>query len=326
MYLSIIVPIYNAEKFLDKCLSSVKNIKNIDFECLMIDDGSTDESYEICKRYVDKNFKYIFKENSGVSSTRNYGIEKSKGKYILFLDADDYLNENVEELLINAINSKSDFVVFDYKIDLYGKEVHKKYIKEKNDLLEDVIYKIYSTAELNTCWAKLFKSDVIKKNKLNFYQDIRIGEDQIFVMEYINCIESVKNIEGEILTYRINTSSAMNTYNPHCRFSDFEKSYFKIKNTRFAKESENILNEMNYNFFNSITHYFRQLSNMVGIGEYLKIYNSQVNSNLVKEIAQNLKDKKELKFIKRIELFLIQNKKRFGGLYFFFKGKLKTSL
>ena len=145
-------------------------------------------------------------------------------------------------------------------------------------------------------------------------------------MEYINCIESVKNIEGEILTYRINTSSAMNTYNPHCRFSDFEKSYFKIKNTRFAKESENILNEMNYNFFNSITHYFRQLSNMVGIGEYLKIYNSQVNSNLVKEIAQNLKDKKELKFIKRIELFLIQNKKRFGGLYFFFKGKLKTSL
>ena len=326
MELSIIIPVYNAEKFLDECLNSVKKIKNINFECLMIDDGSTDSSKEICKKYVDEKFKYMFKENSGVSSTRNYGMEKAKGEYILFLDADDYLNEDIEEILMEAINSKSDFVVFDYKIDLGGKEIHKRYLKQKEDLLEDIIYKIYSTSELNTCWGKLFKSNIIKNNGLNFYEDIKIGEDQLFVMEYINLAKTIKNMKAEILTYRINNLSAMNTYNPYSRLDDFEKCYFRMRNTAIAKKSEKILNEMNYNCFNSITHYFRQLSNIVGIFEYLRVYRFQVHSNIVQEIARNLSSKKQLKFIKRIELFLIQKKMNIGGIYFFFKGKLKTNL
>lgn len=326
MEVSIIIPIYNAEKFLDECLNSVKKIKNINFECLMIDDGSNDSSKDICKKYVDEKFKYIFKENSGVSSTRNYGIEKAKGEYILFLDADDYLNNDIEEILINAINSKSDFVIFDYKIDLDGKEIHKRYVKQKEGLLEDVIYKMYATSELNTCWGKLFKSNIIKDNRLKFYEDIKIGEDQLFVMEYINLIKNVKNIKGEILTYRINNLSAMNTYNPYSRLSDFEKCYFRMKNTSMAKKSERILNQMNHNCFNIITHYFRQLSNIIGIFEYLRIYTSQVHSKIVQEVVWNLSYKKELSLIKRIELLLIQKKLNIGGIYFFLKGKLKTNL
>lgn len=326
MELSIIIPIYNAEKFLDECLNSVKNIKNIDFECLMIDDGSTDGSKDICAKYVNERFKYIFKENSGVSSTRNYGIKKAKGEYILFLDADDYLNEEIEEILLNAIDSKSDFVIFDYNIDLNGKKIHKGYLKQKEDLLEDVIYKIYSTSELNTCWGKLFKSNIIKNNGLNFYEDIKIGEDQLFVMEYINLIKNVENIKSEILTYRINNLSAMNNYNPYSRFDDFEKCYFRMKNTSIAKKSKKVLNEMNYNYFNSITHYFRQLSNMVGIAEYLRIYTSQLNSNIISEVIGDLTIEEKVKFIKRIELFLIQKKINSGGIYFFIKGKLRANL
>lgn len=326
MDLSIIIPIYNSEKFLEQCLNSVKNIKNINFECLMIDDGSTDGSKDICKKYVDEKFKYIFKENSGVSSTRNYGLKKAQGEYILFLDADDYLNEGIEEILIEAINSNSDLIIFDYKIDLNGKDIHKRYIKQKEDLLNDVIYKIYSTSELNTCWAKLFKNKIIKNNGLAFYEDIKIGEDHLFVMEYINLIKSVKNIECEILTYRINNLSAMNNYNPYSRLGDFEKCYFKMRNTLIAKKSKEILNQIDCNSFNIITHYFRQLSNNVSIFEYFKIYKSQINNNVVQQIAYNLSYKESPNFIKSIELFLIQKKINIGGLYFFLKGKIKKNL
>lgn len=326
MELSIIIPIYNAEKFLEQCLNSVKNIKNIDFECLMVDDGSTDRSKDICEKYVNERFKYIFKENSGVSSTRNYGIKKAQGKYIIFLDADDYLNDDIEEILIDAINSKSDFVIFDYKIDLDGKEIHKRYIKQKEDLLEDVIYKMYSTSELNTCWGKLFKSNIIKGNGLKFYEDIKIGEDKIFVMEYINFIKQPIYFSCEILTYRINKLSVMNNYNPNDRWIDFKRCYSKMKDTNIANKSEYILQEMKISLLKEITYHFRHISTYVSINNYLKIYLYQVNDDITKEVISGVKNLSNMNLIKRVELSLIKKKSILGGIYFFVKGKLNSKL
>ena len=104
--ISIIVPIYNVEKYLRQCLDSIMNQTYQNFECLLINDGSPDNSANICREYVDKDsrFKYFEKENGGVSSARNLGIEYSKGEYITFIDSDDWVDSDYLELLYMKIN------------------------------------------------------------------------------------------------------------------------------------------------------------------------------------------------------------------------------
>ena len=97
--ISIIVPIYNAEKYISKCLDSIINQTKKELEIILINDGSTDRTEEIIKKYQDKRIRYFKNKNQGIGKTRNFGIDKAKGKYLLFLDSDDFLVENACELL-----------------------------------------------------------------------------------------------------------------------------------------------------------------------------------------------------------------------------------
>ena len=112
--ISIIIPIYNVEKYLEKCLDSILNQTYKNLEIILIDDGSTDNSPNICNSYCekDKRIKIIHKNNEGVSSARNKGIELSKGKYIVFIDSDDYVsNEHIEVLYDCIISNNVDLVI-----------------------------------------------------------------------------------------------------------------------------------------------------------------------------------------------------------------------
>ena len=113
--ISIIVPIYNAEKYLNKCIDSLVNQTKKELEFILVNDGSTDLSEDIIKSYKDKRIKYFKNKNQGIGKTRNFGIDKATGKYLMFLDSDDYLDINACEKLYNkAIKEKSDLVVFDF--------------------------------------------------------------------------------------------------------------------------------------------------------------------------------------------------------------------
>ena len=116
--ISIIVPIYNAEKYLNKCLDSLINQTKKELEFVLINDGSTDKTDSIIKNYNDKRIKYFKNKNQGIGKTRNFGISKSSGKYIMFLDSDDYLKKEACEILYKkAITTNSDLVICDfYKI------------------------------------------------------------------------------------------------------------------------------------------------------------------------------------------------------------------
>lgn len=107
--ISIVIPIYNAEKYLEECLNSIKNQTYKNFEVIMVNDGSKDDSETICKRFSedDTRFRYLKKENGGVSSARNLGLDNVEGDYITFIDADDWIDENHLELLINSIKKKA---------------------------------------------------------------------------------------------------------------------------------------------------------------------------------------------------------------------------
>ena len=113
--ISIIIPIYNAEKYLKKCIDSLVEQTKKELEFILINDGSTDDTEKIIKSYKDKRIKYFKNKNQGIGKTRNFGIEKATGKYIMFLDSDDYLEPDSCEFLYNtAEKEKSDLVICDF--------------------------------------------------------------------------------------------------------------------------------------------------------------------------------------------------------------------
>lgn len=113
--ISVVVPIYNVEKYLRQCLDSIQNQTYQNFECLLINDGSPDNSADICREYVEKDsrFKYFEKENGGLSDARNYGIRQSKGSYLTFVDSDDWLENDALQQLYDALKKKMQILVLD---------------------------------------------------------------------------------------------------------------------------------------------------------------------------------------------------------------------
>lgn len=204
--LSIIIPIYNVEEYLDECLESVYKIKNIKKEVLLINDGSTDNSIEIIKKYKELYFEetiVINKKNEGLSATRNLGIENSKGKYITFLDSDDFINTRELESLY-FFTKKNDLDVgigngiYFPKIEkiFKGKYEEKLYkgldffckMLEKNDYLEIVV-------------AKIYKKEFLLKNKLKFIEKI-YHEDTPFTFEVLLKAKKVMFYDLNIYVYR----------------------------------------------------------------------------------------------------------------------------
>lgn len=191
---SVIIPVFNAEKSLNLCISSILSQTLKNFELLLIDDGSTDSSYTICRRYElkDNRVKVLHKENSGVSSARNLGIEKAKGTYLFFCDADDYCDNQIleklsaysEDLIIGGVQYyglQNDSIIYDnicYEYDKIGECLQKH-------LMDDL---------LRTPWGKLFKSEIIHQNNLYYDINMHIGEDTYFVHNYLFYCKNIRFI------------------------------------------------------------------------------------------------------------------------------------
>jgi len=172
--ISIIVPIYNEEENLRKCIESLINQTYKELEIILINDGSTDKSKEIIESFKDKRIVAIHKKNTGISDTRNTGIDKSTGDYIMFVDSDDYLELNcIERLIETAEKENSEIVMFNYYLETPSKRIEIKLPKiEARNLKEDkdLLTKIH----LGPC-TKIFKSELIKDNlfPLNLkYEDV----------------------------------------------------------------------------------------------------------------------------------------------------------
>lgn len=221
--ISIIVPIYNSEKWLEQCINSVLKQKNVEFELLLIDDGSTDKSGEICATlsHNDVRVRYFKKENGGVSQARNFGIEHAKGDWITFVDSDDYLEEDIlskaEKLAIN--NSKfmiiwnASYIANGKKIaspDLYGENIRKE------EIAAAVIYESYGHVFLGyffrAVWGKLFNRNIILKNNIRFDESLYLGEDAKFLLQYIHFIDNVFILNECGYIYRLQPQSAVHRY------------------------------------------------------------------------------------------------------------------
>ena len=247
--ISIIVPIYNAEKYLNKCIDSLVNQTKKELEFILVNDGSTDSSEDIIKSYKDKRIKYFKNKNQGIGKTRNFGIDKATGKYLMFLDSDDYLDINACEKLYNkAIKQKSDLVVFDFnRVEETLKEVtinnfKSSSLKENPNLLLDI--------NLGPC-NKLIKRELIDKSNTRFNEELKY-EDTPFVTEIIKNANKISKL-NEYLHYYVIHSNSETTVRDE-RVLDIIKINDIIRNQyKNEKYMEDVVNKLTVRTFTNYT-------------------------------------------------------------------------
>lgn len=194
--LSVIIPVYNLETVIGKCIESILNQSFTNFEVLIIDDGSTDKTRQICEKYTkDCRVIYHYKANGGVSSARNYGLTKSEGEWVTFIDGDDYVEPDYFSTLLTSLNN-IDLIVSGVKFsNKEGKSLPscEKIIsisEDNKDFIDNELCKIY----FRTPWAKLFKREIILNYQIFFNTNLHIGEDSEFVFRYIGYINNIRLI------------------------------------------------------------------------------------------------------------------------------------
>ena len=208
--ISVIVPIYNSEAYLNKCIDSLINQTKKDIEIILVNDGSTDASDKIIKSYKDKRIKYYKNKNNGIGYSRNFGIDKSNSKYIMFLDSDDYLDIHAcEELYKKIEKDKSDVVVSDFIKSHNGtdeiikiNDFKKTNLNKNSNILLDINL---------SPWNKIYSSKLIKDNNIRFPEDIKY-EDVLFVLECLDKANNISKLNKALNYYIVRDNSETKTY------------------------------------------------------------------------------------------------------------------
>ena len=282
MFLSIVIPVYNGEKTVLRCLNSIaRNFSDYedDVEVIVVDDGSEDNTVEEIQKSKLSNLKLITKENGGVSLARNVGIENATGKYIWFIDSDDFLVDFDGTKLLDLFKSKeADAYLFGFK---------KVRVNEK----EDIVYNdrarmlsnlefckqfasIFDENEFNAPWNKVFKLSLIKEHKIRFVQGMRVGEDATFNCQFFNHAKTVY-ILNQIL-YRYSLDNSGKEYQPYL---SHDLSYLNAELKKFCNR-----NQINPIFFYSkyVRLNWALISNVV-----VKAENNKLTWRQFKKVVQD---------------------------------------
>jgi glycosyltransferase involved in cell wall biosynthesis len=241
--ISVVIPVYNVEKHIKRCIDSVLNQTYQDFEIILIDDGSEDQSGQICDEYAnkDKRVKVIHKENARVSAARNDGIKMAKGKYLSFIDSDDWIEPEMFQVMVNKAEELNlDFIMCDYK---------KRFNKYEDHRSQPIRSGYYSTEEIKkelfpclimfeyiefpptiSNWVCIFNLEFIRKNNLYYDEDIHYCEDSILGSKMMYHATNFYYLKGYYFyNYFYNPASTTNTYNGK------KWNYYQIINDRLIE-------------------------------------------------------------------------------------------
>ncbi len=280
--ISIIVPVYNNEKFLEKCLNSLINQTLKDIEIICINDESTDKSVQILEKFanIDKRIQIINQTHSGPSIARNKGIKKAKGEYIGFVDSDDWVDLNFfEQLYINVKKYNADIGVAGIKrVRSYKWKYHIKF--EKEEVIQDINKKFQKCDVPDKCYPvnKIYKLSELKKRNIYFEPNVYF-EDRLFTAQVLINLKTLVTVPNTYYNYWTNPNSIVKT-----------KSKKKLKDSQYTKEKlMKYLKENNVN----LDHYYTKIKKFKILGlTFLKI--------------KYYKYKKELIFLNQIK-FQIKN-------------------
>ena len=232
MKISVIIPVYNAEEYLDECITSVLNQCYTDFELLLIDDGSTDRSGEICDGFAikDSRVTVFHKKNGGVSSARNLGLKNASGEWVTFVDSDDFISGNYFKPILEFKNQ--DYIIINSN-QLHNniKSIFRSYESKALKLNEFLnTYSLFT--DFATPWGRFFRKSIISENSIFFDEQLNKGEDVLFNLQYIFHCQTVALSNLTSYNYRIlpNTLSSKKknveyTENLYNRIYDALQSY-----------------------------------------------------------------------------------------------------
>ena len=285
MLVSVIVPCYNQGKYLNESLASVFNQTYSDWECIIVDDGSTDNSNVVAKNWVDKDkrFKYFYKDNTGVSSARNYGIRKATGDYLQFLDSDDLLDKTKIEISLNLLdlpeNDNVKIVVSNFKTISEDSKIVSPPFCELNEsllTLNGFLFQWNVTFSLQIqCGffdAKLFTN-------INFPENLSAQEDWVVWVQLLKTNENVVFIDKPLAYYRNNPSSRMKTMGISDNHTKVLDSFSTILSYQeYHKLSKHLLK----NSYNYAITFKRNL-------KVVKKSNSYQSGLMIKKILKNIR-------------------------------------
>ena len=308
--ISIILPVYNVEKWLSKCLDSILNQSYENYEVICVNDGSLDNSLKILRKYEkkDKRIIVIDKENEGVSTARNIAINKSTGKYITFVDPDDYLEKDALETMIKLIKKeKVDIVrtkynkIFEHHISHENEiKYNNKVIlnnKNKKNIIESVLLQEFGCY----LWLLLIKKDLIIKNNIYFEKELYVHQDLDF---YIKLFKHAKNIYfSNKITYNylFNNNGSKNLKYVE-RNIESNLNLFKKLNKLLGK---NYIPFISVLCFNLILTYFRPLYNE-DKKKFKRLYKNLMNNKDFINLIKNISKTKAFKYlIRRDKIYYI---------------------
>lgn len=215
--LSIIVPVYNVEKYLARCIESILGQSFTNYELIIVDDGSIDRSSIICDEYADKDSRInvIHKKNGGVSSARNSALNIAVGDYILFCDGDDYVSQDWAQKMYNAICTYPNaFINCNIcSVDPSGKLGLRYHPQNLNNVFQMSSYfELYSSSLDSSPCNKIYSGEILRKNSLYFNEDMRIGEDVTFNVEYYKLCNQIIFVNFPLYYYCNNYDSLTHMY------------------------------------------------------------------------------------------------------------------
>jgi len=262
---SVIIPVYNVENFLRKCLNAVFTQTFKNWECIVIDDGSTDNSGKICDEYANKDdrIKVLRIENSGPAIARNCGLDIAKGEYIYFLDSDDFIEPNTFEKVITEMDKGYDMVSFNYiREDSDGNIIrHSNFpigqykflsIEDRFDFLcLKFLHYNYGWEG----WNRFFRNEIIKKYHLRYCPQSKIGEDMLFCVMYLTHSESYKILEDETYHYIKRTGTLLD----NSKHKDNLDSYLKMFHTLKLHIDENFPTSIAKKYYAALLILFLQI-------------------------------------------------------------------
>lgn len=300
---SIIIPVYNAEKTLDRCLKSISAQSYHNFEVILVNDGSKDGSKDICDHFSmsDRRFKAIHISNGGVSNARNIGLKECKGEYVTFIDADDEITPQYLNLLLKG--GEVDLAVCGYKSIFVDGSVAEEILEPiQNGHVIKQLNNLINHRLVRTVWGKLFKRSLIFANNLKFDPSIKLGEDTIFVLQYITYLKSIR-ICNQICYIYYKAPPNINRYSSspdellyiYSNFQSIENKLINLKYDVHALRESN-LKTIYFYYFNLIyssgefrkadrLKYYRKLIGLTG--EHRLFFINDKLSNILTKHAPN---------------------------------------
>lgn len=270
--ISFIVPVYNVEKYIQRCIRSIMAQSYCDIEIILVDDGSPDESGAIIERFakIDIRIKVIHQQNAGVSAARNAGLAAASGKYVLFIDGDDYIEREYAEYFLNLIqDNNADMAV---NLNHFTISTNEQIQRDSVEVWDNmrVMEAVYLDKINVAVWNKMYRKDILDKYRVKFHNDIWFGEGMLFNIEYLQHVDRIAVGGWKVYHQVYNPGSAMRKFDLESQFCGLRS--LDAQKAAWKKTTPQLEKAWKYHRRNFAEHILSGLINTNSVKSHKELY------------------------------------------------------